>query len=234
MKVTDSEYNLLKSISDEIDSFFKNTYDIKEARSTDIYDFIKNRAPFKKIFPNGKIFNQFLRKMQRSGLLKEIIPNSYVDTSIYNAFKWRFYRKEIKKTTNEIKADYRISDSKLFKGNKIVQTNNGELVRSQQEKYIYNRLLNEQDLLIYYERPLQEKYPDFTVANRKSKIVYHWEHFGMTNQDEYLDKIDKRINWYLEKGYKYIEDGGRLIVTFYKSETEFKQEIEKKIELIKL
>lgn len=237
MKVTDDDYNLLKKMSNGIDDFFRTTYSIKEARSTDIYSFLKNKEPFKSKLPTGRDFNRFLRRMQKEGLVKKLIPNSDVDPSNPDFFQWRFYRKELKNINLDVNSDSRLSTTKHFKGNKNIPTNNGDFVRSTQEQYIYNRLLNEHDFLLYYERPLKgtkyQRYPDFTIANKLTDTVFHWEHFGMSNNQNYSDKIAERIKWYLEKGYKYIEKGGRLIVTQYKDEQDFHNEVERIIGLIK-
>lgn len=93
MGASQNDFMLLKRIADEIDEYFKVTFSQGETRSTDIYDFIKKKDGFKDIFPTGKEFNQFLRKMQQAGLVKAVIPNSIVDTSNPNFYQWRFYRK---------------------------------------------------------------------------------------------------------------------------------------------
>lgn len=232
MNITDSDFTILKKIDREIDNYFKRTYSIKEVRSTDIYAYIEKKEALGKMFPTGDEFNHFLRKMETSGLLKSVIPNVYVDTSNPKFYQWRFYRKEIKKS-NTVNSESRISDSKHFKRNKNVPVNNGDFVRSKQEQYIYNRLLNEDFFLIYYERKLKNKYPDFTIVNKNTNVVYIWEHFGMTDFNDYMEKIDERIYWFKELGYRYIEEGGRLVITYYKDEIEFKNDVERVIELIK-
>lgn len=102
MGASQNDFMLLKRIADEIDEYFKVTFSQGETRSTDIYDFIKKKDGFKDIFPTGKEFNQFLRKMQQAGLIKAVIPNSIVDTSNPNFYQWRFYRKSQYWIKNEI------------------------------------------------------------------------------------------------------------------------------------
>ncbi len=233
MKVSDSDYSMLKKIDSEIDLFFSASFSSKEVRSTDIYDFIKFKEPFKKRFHSGIDFNRFLRRMEQSGLLKAVIPNISVDTSNSSFYQWRFYRKTTS-NSNDVNADSVETNFRFFKGNKTVLANDGVMLRSLQEKYIYNRLLNEKEFLVYYERKLKERYPDFTIANKNTKVVYIWEHFGMTNNIQYLEKIDERLEWYRSHGYKYIENGGRLVVTFYKNDNEFESTVERIIELMKL
>ena len=93
MNVSYEDYNLLKRISIEIDEYFKAPQSLAETRSTDIYDFLRKKPDLKEHFPTGKEFNQFLRKMQKAGMIKAVIPNSIVDTSNPNFYQWRFYRK---------------------------------------------------------------------------------------------------------------------------------------------
>src|SRR6187402_646993 len=97
MKVTDTDFTILRKIDKEINEYFKRTFTAKEVRSTDIYSYIEKQDYFCDIFPSGAEFNRFLRKMEKSGILKTVIPNVHVDTSNPNFYQWRFYRREIKK-----------------------------------------------------------------------------------------------------------------------------------------
>lgn len=93
INVTNEDFNLLKKISHEIDEYFKAPNSNAETRSTDIYDYLKKKEFIKEHFRTGKEFNQFLRKMQKSGIFKAVIPNSIVDTSDPHFYQWRFYKK---------------------------------------------------------------------------------------------------------------------------------------------
>ncbi|MNJ86512.1 hypothetical protein D3C87_40120 [compost metagenome] len=229
-------YSLLKKISREIDEYFKVTYTVEVARSTDIYDFIKKRKLMLGEFSTGRDFNRFLRKVHDShyDLFKKIIPNSNVDCSNPKFYTWRFYRKEIKKS-NEVKAESVITPSKYYKETRNILTNNNDLARSQQEKYIYDRLLNEQFFKVFYEEKSKgdSKLLDFKVWNRLNNKIYRWEHFGMLENSFYAAKAAEKIQWYKDKGFDFIENGGRLIVTSYRNEHEFHNDIERIISLIK-
>lgn len=230
------DIDMLRLLSKDVDAYFSASSGNGEVRSTDIYDFIKNREPYKSLFEDGAAFNRFLRKMYKSGAFKSIITNCSVDTSNPNFYQWRFYRKTHSKRSTQVNSDSRSSQNNRFKGNKTIPVNDGNNVRSHQEKYIYDRLLTENDLLIYYERALEgesgTRFPDFTVANKITGVVYHWEHFGM-DDIEYLNGVPARLRWYKDKGYDFVENGGRLIMTQYKNQQDFEQQVEQMIAYIK-
>lgn len=227
---------LLKMISGEIDEFFRTTNSIDNARSTDIYDFARRKEPFRKEFPTGTHFSRFLRKMHQEGVLRQVIQNHNVDISNHNYYQWWFYRKEQRAPT-EVNSESVMTAPKYYKSDRNIATNDGGAVRSHQEQYIYNRLLEEVGLKFYYERSFgikgYNKIPDFTILSPQNQIVYHWEHFGMMDNSNYEIYADKKIQWYLDNGYHFIENGGRLIVSYYRNETAFHSDVERIIKLIK-
>ena len=227
---------LLKMISREIDEFFRTTNIVGDTRSTDIYDFARRKEAFRKEFPTGTDFSRFLRKMHQERILSQIIRNHNVDIANPNYYKWWFYRKEAK-TPTELNSESVKLTPKYYKSDRNIATNDGGSVRSYQEQYIYNRLLEEGGLKIYYERPFElkgyNKIPDFTILVPDSGIVYHWEHFGMMNNTSYGIYVEEKIQWYFDSGYRFLEKGGRFIVTYYRNETAFHNDVERIIKLIK-
>lgn len=88
-------------------------------------------------------------------------------------------------------------------------------VRSKSELIIANRLL-ELDIPFKYEKLYTMKdgnkyYPDFTVLNAKTGVVYIWEHYGLMDVAEYRNKALKKIEMYTE--YER-ENGVKFIATF--------------------
>lgn len=81
---------------------------------------------------------------------------------------------------------------------------NGMTVRSKSEQIIVSALL-EHDVPFKYEEPIYlgtNLYcPDFTVMNARTGKEYVWEHFGMMDNPEYLERNIKKINKYIEHGY---------------------------------
>ena len=132
------------------------------------------------------------------------------------------------KPSNEIivKASFTLSPNENFKNIKHHVAANGEGLVSKQELEIYGYLLEQEELHVGYELPFvgNEKtlYPDFTVTNKINGKTYIWEHLGMTNNESYLDKIPKKIEWYRENGLHTIEQNGTLIISFYNERTFFK------------
>lgn len=226
----------MKIISGEIDDFFNTTTQITVARSTDVYDFARRKEAIRKEFPTAALFGHFLKTMHQQGILRQIIGNCNVDVSNPKFYQWRFYRKETKPST-EKHSESVTPTAKYFKSGRNIATNDGGAVRSHQEQYIYNRLLQEDGLKFYYERPFEikgyNKIPDFTILVHQSKTVYHWEHFGMIEDPLYEIYIEKKIQWYFDVGYRFLENGGRFIVTYYKNDITLQDDVERILKLIK-
>lgn len=94
-------------------------------------------------------------------------------------------------------------------------TAKNERVRSKSEWMIAN-LLRENGIPYRYEYPIVLKglgqvHPDFMVLNTRTRKEYYWEHFGMMDDREYLEKALHKINMY-EQNSIYVGEG--LIVTY--------------------
>lgn len=94
-------------------------------------------------------------------------------------------------------------------------TAKNERVRSKSEWMIAN-LLRENGIPYRYEYPIVLKglgqvHPDFMVLNTRIRKEYYWEHFGMMDDREYLEKALHKINMY-EQNSIYVGEG--LIVTY--------------------
>lgn len=243
LKKLPKDFVLLRELKLKIDEYFVRCNTRTVARSTDIYDYVQNKEPFKSEFQTARDFGRFLRKTHDEGVLTQLIPNSTVDTSIHESYKWRFYplEKPLKTNTNIEEKNLATSHpttNSLFKENKHFIASNGTKVRSKHELLILNKLLAEESFDVYYERPLKvdsyAKYPDFTIVNKNTKTVFHWEHFGMINDSDYNEKMTNKIQWYRDKGYHFLDEGGNLIVTYFENDTKLIESVLLNIEAIKL
>ena len=92
-------------------------------------------------------------------------------------------------------------------------TAKGERVRSKSEVMIAD-LLDMKHIPYKYEYPLKigngYKYPDFIVLNKKTREEFVWEHLGMMDNPEYVERNVKKIKQYNEVGYLL---GKNLILT---------------------
>ncbi len=93
-------------------------------------------------------------------------------------------------------------------------TQNNERVRSKTEVIIANMLEN-YGVPYKYEKPLYleptgEVRPDFTVLNVRERKEYYWEHLGMLDDPDYLEKNLDKIHRYELNDYFL---GDRLIIT---------------------
>jgi hypothetical protein len=93
------------------------------------------------------------------------------------------------------------------------ETQRGEKVRSKSEVIIADTLYFA-GIPYHYEKPLQLGkriiYPDFTVLNVRTRKEYYWEHLGMLDNEDYLDKALRKLDNYVEHG---IREGNNLILT---------------------
>ena len=95
-----------------------------------------------------------------------------------------------------------------------IRSADGTFVRSKSESMICTEL-SANKIPYRYECALEIEgiiiYPDFTVRHPSTGKLYIWEHFGMIDQEDYLEKALKKIRIYLRNGYI---PGKNLIMTF--------------------
>ena len=97
-------------------------------------------------------------------------------------------------------------------------TNNGLRVRSKSEIIIANQLVRSK-IPFRYEAPLtlnSEKrkvvvHPDFTCLNVRTRKEFVWEHFGMMNDENYVENALGKIHLYSANG---LIQGKNFIATF--------------------
>lgn len=236
MKKLPEDIKVLKRIGERLDSLMKDAYTSVEIRSNELYEYAIKDKYLSSKFYNQREFNQFLRKQHDKGYLKQIIPNCRVDDTNREFFQWHFRKKSQPKKENKVKSG--INGNYIhFRSNLNIQTSDNTFVRSEQEKMIYESLIKHEELNIVYDYPLvykgKRKNVDFFIENLKDNTEYYWEHLGMTNDEGYLSKIPKTINWYQNAGFKNIEEeNGNLIFTYYKNLNIFQREIDKYISKI--
>lgn len=90
----------------------------------------------------------------------------------------------------------------------------GNVLRSKSE-VIIDMLLYQSKIPYRYECPLNLNgavlYPDFTARHPLTGRTYYWEHFGMMDQDFYIQNFLKKMQLYLNNG---IVPECNLITTF--------------------
>lgn len=94
-------------------------------------------------------------------------------------------------------------------------TAKGERVRSKSEVIIADTLERE-GIPYRYEWPITlngmgRVYPDFTVLNQRTRREMYWEHFGMMDDSDYVEKAIYKISKYEQNGL-YV--GDKLIFTY--------------------
>lgn len=96
-----------------------------------------------------------------------------------------------------------------------IYTSKGERVRSKSEVIIAD-LIKREGIPYRYEYPIYIKgwgkvYPDFTVLNVRKRKELYWEHFGMMDDTNYVERALEKIALYEKNG---IFPGENLIMTF--------------------
>lgn len=99
--------------------------------------------------------------------------------------------------------------------NKIIKSDKGVFMRSKSERIIAARF-DFYGVPYIYEQEIKLKsgkkiYPDFTLINPVTKEIIYWEHFGMMNDINYVNKNLNKLREYISNE---IVPGKNLIVTF--------------------
>jgi hypothetical protein len=138
----------------------------------------------------------------------------FVDIENFNAAKWD----HTTKTTNTFHPE-----------NLIHNTASGLKVRSKSESIIAT-LLDMNAIPYHYEIPLMVGdhtfYPDFTVMRPSDKKIFYWEHFGMMDDHNYHEQMEKKLLMYINHG---ITPWDQLISTFESNEDAFDSQYINKI-----
>lgn len=137
------------------------------------------------------------------------LPKEYHD--IKDKYFLEFDIKDIKKWE---KANYE-KNPKYSEG-LIHRTTKGELVRSKSEALIASQLhLN--GIPYHYEEKLQIEdktfYPDFTAMRPTDGKIIYWEHFGLLNDEKYVNNIYEKIIVFAQNDIVLWDN---LIITFDK------------------
>lgn len=114
--------------------------------------------------------------------------------------------------TEWAKATY--PNNPLYPERLIHKTVSGHLVRSKSETII-DMILYTNQIPFRYECALQLGdtiiYPDFTIMHPVTGKLFYWEHFGLMDEPEYLQKTQFKLNNYIYHG---IIPSIQLITTF--------------------
>lgn len=98
-------------------------------------------------------------------------------------------------------------------------TDAGERVRSKSEIIIANKLLM-RGIPYRYEYPImfasgRVVHPDFYCLNTRTRCEFVWEHFGMMNNEDYVNKAIRKISEYQRNGFWW---GKNMIASFETTE----------------
>ena len=102
-------------------------------------------------------------------------------------------------------------NGRFFEDYLIHRTARGEMVRSKSEVIIADHLSNN-GIEYGYEQPLTiegvTKYPDFTIEDMESGLMFYWEHCGMLHMPNYRRRWEEKLEWYRSHGILPREEGG--------------------------
>lgn len=119
----------------------------------------------------------------------------------------------LSKELEEWKAE-QFESNPLHTENLLIRAADGTMVRSKSESMIASELFAN-TIPYRYECAMEIEgylvYPDFTIRHPMTGKVYIWEHFGMIDNEEYLERTLKKIRIYLRNGYI---PGMNFIMTF--------------------
>ena len=101
---------------------------------------------------------------------------------------------------------------RVYDNKHIHRSRRGELMISKSEVIIANEL-TASGIVYEYERQFvgtdgTPRYPDFTIEDADTGIIWYWEHLGMLGNSEYDKKWKAKMQWYRKNGVVPHEDGG--------------------------
>ena len=133
-----------------------------------------------------------------------------------------FYSETAQRYTNLFRAPTPIEiDGRFYEENLIHCSGKGESMRSKSEVIVADSLA-EAGIEYDYELPLHGndgmiRYPDFTIEDAESGLIYYWEHCGMLSNPQYRKRWEKKLEWYHSQDILPRDKGGgekgTLIVT---------------------
>lgn len=137
-------------------------------------------------------------------------------------FSSDYYSEIARRYTNLFKAPELVKiEDHLFENQLIHRTRQGEPVRSKSEVIIADNLSTEGIEYIYEKKLVtsdgSERYPDFTIEDAESGVIYYWEHLGLLHEEGYRKRWVRKLKWYKSLGMLPYENGGgengTLIIT---------------------
>ena len=94
----------------------------------------------------------------------------------------------------------------------IHRTERGTLVRSKSELVIADKLYSRGIDYTYEQRLVlgsgKVRYPDFTIEDHASGMVFYWEHLGLLNDSNYRARWKRKRKEYVASGILPYQDGG--------------------------
>lgn len=239
--ITEQVYyeRLLREMQKELAESPKGSYGKRKVNGKDFYyhQFCDNNKIVRKGISKQSGSNQcLLKSLKRKHFLQKSIQNIENALKALSKFRNNFdeynrmeiceklsisYEEIAIKRINEL-IDVEMLDwdceefeqSNLFPENLRHISMNGTKVRSKSELLIADKLdfLN---IPYRYEAALligdTKYYPDFTIFSPTEKKIIFWEHFGLTNEDDYLRSMYKKLIVYRDKG---ITTWDNLITTY--------------------
>ena len=118
-------------------------------------------------------------------------------------------RKELESWINE-----KYEKNNNHSENLIVKGTQGKFLRSKSEAFIDRALYTNGIPFRYEDKLVLENtflYPDFTIRHPKTGQTYYWEHFGMMDHPDYINRACQKIKLYCDNG---IIPGINLILTY--------------------
>lgn len=172
---------------------------VKEYLSQTLKDLSNEQAAYAMYLKQHEQGSNHAQKfLESNSLFSEIISEYYLPTS-----------EEIKQWISEP-----YDSNPKYPEQLIHKTYNGDFVRSKSESFIHIAL-TENHIPFRYEAALQlgkkTIYPDFTIRHPVTGVLYYWEHFGMIDNPEYLEKMLAKLRLYISNN---IIPSANLIVTF--------------------
>lgn len=171
-----------------------------------------HKRRFRKITREMRALKKYLHMISDQNLELELLE----ETSGYRELLLPMLSPAEQKNTEWKNEEYQ--KNPMYPEKRKIKAADGQSVRSKSEAMIIKELMSD-EIPYRYECALDLGgyivYPDFMIRHPVTGKLYIWEHFGMIDQEEYLENMMGKLKRYIHNGYI---PGDNLIMTFETSD----------------
>lgn len=203
------------------------------------YLYQRHQGKERAITKNIQLQKELVRRAFLTEQLKRLEHNINCKTpSQYKSTDFEEIRSALSKTIQKMPKDYFFAGNEEIRGSENTgyyperlqyMTSSGILVRSKSERFIADTL-SQYQLCYHYEQRVviggKIMFPDFRIPHPMTKKLFYWEHWGMTDDEDYLSQMEEKLPAYCrEKIFP-----GKNLICSYESDLRNPQNLHRMIQ----